>query len=94
MALEAIETGTINSARTINSASLLKQIKLQVRKVKEEALTRSEILKKVERWMAACEDECWLEEYNNDDNRYNARRGAHLTLKWEEKARALVNKLI
>nr|GFD30074.1 65-kDa microtubule-associated protein 3-like [Tanacetum cinerariifolium] len=44
--------------------------------------------------MAACEDECWLEEYNNDDNRYNARRGAHLTLKWEEKAWALVNKLI
>nr|GEZ34823.1 hypothetical protein [Tanacetum cinerariifolium] len=88
MAIEAIETGTINPA------SLLEQIELQVRKVKEEALTRSEILEKVERWMAACEEECWLEEYNNDDNRYNARWGAHLTLKREEKARALVNKLI
>lgn len=28
-----------------------------------------------------------------DDNRYNAGRGAHLTLKRAEKARALVNKL-
>ncbi|GJW63107.1 65-kDa microtubule-associated protein 3-like protein [Tanacetum coccineum] len=87
MALEAIETGTIDPA------SLLEQIELQVGKVKEEALARSEILEKVERWMAACEEECWLEEYNNDDNRYNAGRGAHLTLKRAEKARALVNKL-
>lgn len=28
-----------------------------------------------------------------DENRYNAGRGAHLTLKRAEKARALVNKL-
>jgi len=28
-----------------------------------------------------------------DDNRYNAGRGAHLTLKRAEKARALVNKI-
>lgn len=28
-----------------------------------------------------------------DDNRYNAGRGAHLTLKRAEKARSLVNKL-
>lgn len=31
--------------------------------------------------------------YFQDDNRYNAGRGAHLTLKRAEKARALVNKL-
>ncbi|KAE8729922.1 65-kDa microtubule-associated protein 3 [Hibiscus syriacus] len=36
---------------------------------------------------------CWLEEYNRDENRYNAGKGAHLTLKRAEKARALVNKL-
>ncbi|GFQ05001.1 65-kda microtubule-associated protein 3 [Phtheirospermum japonicum] len=43
--------------------------------------------------MAACEEESWLEEYNRDDNRYNAGRGAHLALKRAEKARVLVNKL-
>ncbi|KAL0371615.1 UNVERIFIED_CONTAM: microtubule-associated protein 3 [Sesamum calycinum] len=43
--------------------------------------------------MTACQEESWLEEYNRDDNRYNAGRGAHLTLKRAEKARALVNKL-
>ncbi|KAI3731268.1 hypothetical protein L1987_62456 [Smallanthus sonchifolius] len=87
IAMEAIETGTIDPA------SLLEQIELQIGKVKEEAYSRKEILEKVEKWISACEEECWLEEYNNDDNRYNAGRGAHLTLKRAEKARALVNKL-
>ncbi|KAI3735192.1 hypothetical protein L6452_14682 [Arctium lappa] len=87
IALEAIESGAINPA------SLLEQIELQIGKVKEEAFSRKEILEKVEKWMAACEEECWLEEYNRDDNRYNAGKGAHLTLKRAEKARALVTKL-
>ncbi|KAI7751580.1 hypothetical protein M8C21_004146 [Ambrosia artemisiifolia] len=79
--------------RAIDPASLLEQIELQIGKVKEEAYSRKEVLDKVEKWISACEEECWLEEYNNDDNRYNAGRGAHLTLKRAEKARALVNKL-
>ncbi|KAL3574720.1 hypothetical protein D5086_022821 [Populus alba] len=54
---------------------------------------RKEILEKVEKWLTACEEESWLEEYNKDDNRYNAARGAHLTLKRAEKARNLVNKM-
>ncbi|KAI3817929.1 hypothetical protein L1987_11729 [Smallanthus sonchifolius] len=87
IAMEAIETGAIDPA------SLLEQIELQIGKVKEEAYSRKEILEKVEKWISACEEECWLEEYNNDDNRYNAGRGAHLTLKRAEKVRALVNKL-
>ncbi|XP_076930185.1 65-kDa microtubule-associated protein 3-like [Bidens hawaiensis] len=87
IAMEAIETGAIDPA------SLLEQLELQIGNVKEEAYSRKEILDKVEKWISACEEECWLEEYNNDDNRYNAGRGAHLTLKRAEKARALVNKL-
>ncbi|KAL3524191.1 hypothetical protein ACH5RR_017025 [Cinchona calisaya] len=87
IAIEAIESGAVDAA------SVLEQIELQISKVKEEAFCRKEILEKVEKWMAACEEECWLEEYNRDDNRYNAGRGAHLTLKRAEKARALVNKL-
>ncbi|KAJ9553157.1 hypothetical protein OSB04_017202 [Centaurea solstitialis] len=87
IAIETIESGAINPA------SLLEQIELQIGKVKEEAFSRKEILEKVEKWMAACEEECWLEEYNRDDNRYNAGKGAHLTLKRAEKARTLVAKL-
>uniref|UniRef100_M4DD99 Uncharacterized protein n=1 Tax=Brassica campestris TaxID=3711 RepID=M4DD99_BRACM len=72
---------------------LLEQIDSEIAKVKEEASSRKEILEKVEKWMTACEEESWLEEYNRDDNRYNAEREAHLTLKRAEKARILVNKL-
>ncbi|MBA0699474.1 hypothetical protein Goari_001106 [Gossypium aridum] len=43
--------------------------------------------------MSACEEESWLDDYNRDDNRYNASRGAHLNLKRAEKARILVNKI-
>ncbi|CAK7337098.1 unnamed protein product [Dovyalis caffra] len=86
-AVEAIESGNMEPA------SILEQIELQIANVKEEAFSRKEILEKVEKWLTACEEESWLEEYNRDDNRYNAGRGAHLTLKRAEKARALVNKM-
>lgn len=35
--------------------------------MKEEALSRKELLEKVEKWLAACEEESWLEEYNRVD---------------------------
>ncbi|KAI5346933.1 hypothetical protein L3X38_014812 [Prunus dulcis] len=85
--IEAIDSGDVDPA------CVLDQIELQVAKVKEEAFSRKEILEKVDKWLFACDEECWLEEYNRDENRYNAGRGAHLTLKRAEKARALVNKL-
>ncbi|XXG72830.1 hypothetical protein AAC387_Pa07g1841 [Persea americana] len=71
----------------------IESVEVQIAKVKEEAFNRKEILEKVEKWLAACEKESWLEEYNRDENRYNAGRGAHLTSKRAEKARALVAKL-
>ncbi|KAI5593535.1 hypothetical protein BDE02_03G020200 [Populus trichocarpa] len=77
----------------MDPASILEQIELQIANVKEESFSRKEILEKVEKWLTACEEESWLEEYNRDDNRYNAGRGAHLTLKRAEKARNLVNKM-
>ncbi|XWS61043.1 hypothetical protein CRYUN_Cryun07bG0091800 [Craigia yunnanensis] len=86
-AIEAVESGAVDAA------TILEQIGLQIAKVKEEAFSRKEILEKVEKWLMACDEECWLEEYNRDDNRYNAGKGAHLTLKRAEKARSLVNKL-
>ncbi|KAF3961873.1 hypothetical protein ACB098_06G194100 [Castanea mollissima] len=85
--VEAMESGAVDPMY------LLEQIELQIARVKDEALCRKEILEKVEKWLAACQEESWLEEYNRDENRYNAGRGAHLTLKRAEKARALVNKI-
>ncbi|CAL0333213.1 unnamed protein product [Lupinus luteus] len=85
--VEAIESGSVDPA------SVLEQLELQVAQVKEEAFSRKEILEKVEKWLSACEEESWLEEYNMDENRYNAGRGTHLTLRRAEKARILVNKI-
>ncbi|KAH6828396.1 Microtubule associated protein family protein [Perilla frutescens var. hirtella] len=87
LAIDAVESGAVDAS------CVLEQIEHQISKVKEEALNRKEILEKVEKWMAACVEESWLEEYNRDDNRYSAVRGAHLVLKRAEKARTLVNKL-
>jgi protein regulator of cytokinesis 1 len=56
----------------MDPASILEQIKLQIANVKLESFNRKEILEKVEKWLTACEEESWLEEYNRDDNRYNA----------------------
>ncbi|KAK4355214.1 hypothetical protein RND71_024185 [Anisodus tanguticus] len=77
----------------VDPAELLADMDNQIVNAKEEAHSRNEILDKVEKWMAACEEESWLEDYNRDDNRYNASRGAHLNLKRAEKARILVNKI-
>lgn len=51
----------------IGPDNLLEQIEVQIGRIKEEAFSRKEILEKVEKWMAACEEECWLEEYNRVD---------------------------
>ncbi|KAK7268955.1 hypothetical protein RIF29_21666 [Crotalaria pallida] len=86
-AVEAVESGALDPA------SVLEQIELQIVQVKEEALSRKEILDRVEKWLAACDEESWLEEYNRDENRYNAGRGAHLLLKRAGEARKVVNKI-
>ncbi|XVE50740.1 hypothetical protein DITRI_Ditri01bG0187600 [Diplodiscus trichospermus] len=77
----------------VEPAELLADMDNQIARAKEEALSRKEILDRVEKWMSACEEESWLEDYNRDENRYNASRGAHLNLKRAEKARILVNKI-
>ncbi|KAK7333438.1 hypothetical protein VNO80_30211 [Phaseolus coccineus] len=77
----------------IEPSELLTDMDKQIAAAKEEALSRKEILDKVEKWMSACEEESWLEDYNRDENRYNASRGAHINLKRAEKARILVSKI-
>ncbi|XP_049408245.1 65-kDa microtubule-associated protein 3 isoform X1 [Solanum stenotomum] len=85
--VEAIESGAIDPSY------LLEQIEVQISKVKEETFSRREILEKLEKWLAACDEECWLEEYNRDENRYHGGKGTHRNLKRAEKARVLFNKI-
>ncbi|KAK9155463.1 hypothetical protein Sjap_002943 [Stephania japonica] len=77
----------------VEPSELLADMDNQIMKAKDEVLSRKEILDKVEKWMSACEEESWLDDYNRDENRYNSSRGAHLNLKRAEKARILVNKI-
>jgi protein regulator of cytokinesis 1 len=51
-------------AGAVDPACVLEQFERQVAQVKEEALGRKDILEKVEKWLAACDEESWLEEYN------------------------------
>ncbi|KAJ3694641.1 hypothetical protein LUZ60_000018 [Juncus effusus] len=77
----------------VEPSELIADMDDQIVRAKEEALSRKDILDKVERWMSACDEESWLEDYNQDHNRYSSSRGAHLNLKRAEKARILCNKI-
>ncbi|KAK9118178.1 hypothetical protein Scep_016271 [Stephania cephalantha] len=77
----------------VDPSELLANIEAHIEKAKEEARTRKEIMDRVDKWLAVCEEESWLEEYNQDENRYNAGRGAHLNLKRAERARVTISKI-
>ncbi|XP_023550078.1 65-kDa microtubule-associated protein 6-like [Cucurbita pepo subsp. pepo] len=77
----------------LDPSELLANIEVQIVNVKEEATSRKEIMDRVDRWLSACEEEKWLEEYNQDENRYNAGRGSHVNLKRAERARLSVSKI-
>ncbi|CAN6465700.1 unnamed protein product [Victoria cruziana] len=77
----------------LNPSELLSNIEAEILKAKTDALSRKDIMDRVDKWRAACEEEKWLEEYSQDDNRYSAGRGAHKNLKRAEKARITVTKI-
>ncbi|KAK9276656.1 hypothetical protein L1049_006192 [Liquidambar formosana] len=77
----------------VDPSELLANIEAQIAKVKEEAVSRKEIMDRIDRWLSACEEESWLEDYNQDENRYSAGRGAHINLKRAERARVTVGKI-
>ncbi|KAL0299428.1 UNVERIFIED_CONTAM: microtubule-associated protein 3 [Sesamum radiatum] len=70
-------------------------IDLAVDAVESGAVDASFVLEQIELQISRVKEEALgrKEILEKDDNRYNAGRGAHLTLKRAEKARALVNKL-
>ncbi|XP_020575882.1 65-kDa microtubule-associated protein 7-like isoform X2 [Phalaenopsis equestris] len=77
----------------VDPTELVANIEAQIMKAREESISRKEILDRIGRWLAAREEENWLEEYSQDGNRYSAGKGAHLNLKRAEKARVTVNRI-
>ncbi|KAL0364322.1 UNVERIFIED_CONTAM: microtubule-associated protein 8 [Sesamum angustifolium] len=82
----------INSGE-IDHADLLTSMDEQISRAEEDAASRKVIMEKVEKWILACDEERWLEEYSRDENRYSVSRGAHKNLKRAERARVMVNKI-
>ncbi|KAI5421050.1 hypothetical protein KIW84_044764 [Lathyrus oleraceus] len=91
-AARQILTSRIESGN-IDMSELLQSMDDQIKMAKEQALSRRDILDRVEKWKFASEEEKWLDEYEKDENRYSAVRGAHKNLKRAEKARILVSKI-
>ena len=48
----------------VEPTELLADMDNQIVKAKEESLSRKDILDKIEKWMSACEEESWLEDYS------------------------------
>jgi protein regulator of cytokinesis 1 len=48
----------------VDPSELLANIEEQIVKSKEEAVGRREIMDRIDRWLSACEEENWLEDYN------------------------------
>ncbi|CAA3014704.1 65-kDa microtubule-associated 6-like [Olea europaea subsp. europaea] len=87
------KTNALIDSGVVDPCELLANIDIQMNKAKDEAWSRKEIIDKIDHWLAACDEENWLEDYTQDENRYSAGRGAHINLKRAERARILVNKI-
>ncbi|KAG9129340.1 hypothetical protein Leryth_016635 [Lithospermum erythrorhizon] len=77
----------------VNLSDLLSRMDEKIATVREVAQSRKDILDKVEKWEHAAVEESWLDDYEQDQNRYSAVKGAHKNLKRAEKARLIVNKI-
>ncbi|KAJ4974754.1 hypothetical protein NE237_007928 [Protea cynaroides] len=93
MSTAAEKANALIDSGLVDPSELLASIEAQITKVKDEAASRKEIMDRIDRWLAACEEENWLEDYNQDENRYSAGRGGHINLKRAEKARITVTKI-
>lgn len=52
-----------SSAGVVDPCELLANIDIQMNKAKDEAWSRKEIIDKIDHWLAACDEENWLEDY-------------------------------
>ena len=51
-------------AGIVDPAELLSNLEEAILKAKEEVASRKDIMTLMEKWMSACEEEGWLEDYN------------------------------
>lgn len=51
-------------AGLVDSSELLANIETQIIKAKEESIIRRDIMDRIDKWLAVCEEENWLEDYN------------------------------
>lgn len=63
-----IPSNYLFAAGAIDASSVLEQLEVQISSAKEEAFSRKDVLERVEKWLAACEEENWLEGYNRVSN--------------------------
>ncbi|XP_064969464.1 65-kDa microtubule-associated protein 6 isoform X2 [Musa acuminata AAA Group] len=87
------KTAALIDSGLVDPSELLANIEAQIVKVKEESISRKEIMDRISKWLATCEEENWLEQYNQDENRYSCGRGGHINLKRAEKARITIIKI-
>ncbi|XP_010554374.1 PREDICTED: 65-kDa microtubule-associated protein 6-like isoform X2 [Tarenaya hassleriana] len=87
------KTSALIDSGLVEPSELLANIEVQINKIMEEARSRKEIMDRIDRWLSACEEENWLEEYNQDENRYSTGRGSHINLKRAERTRVTVSKI-
>ena len=64
----SFNTGFYGFAGNIDLSDLLQSMDDQIRQAKEQALSRRDILDRVEKWKFAAEEEKWLDEYERVDN--------------------------
>ncbi|XP_039831564.1 65-kDa microtubule-associated protein 6-like [Panicum virgatum] len=77
----------------VNPSELMASIDEQIAKAREELQSRKDIMDRINKWLLACEEEQWLEEYSMDENRFSTGRIARLNLKRAEKARLIISKI-
>ncbi|GAV58115.1 MAP65_ASE1 domain-containing protein [Cephalotus follicularis] len=89
----AEKSNALMDSGLVDPSELLANIEAQIVNASEEAVSRKEIMDRIDRWLSACDEENWLEDYSQDNNRYSAGRGAHINLKRAERARVTVSKI-
>jgi hypothetical protein len=60
----AFNYNLINISGLVDPSELVANIEKQIEKAKEECLSRREISDRITKWVAALDEENWLEEYN------------------------------
>ncbi|KAL3830711.1 hypothetical protein ACJIZ3_019513 [Penstemon smallii] len=94
------KTNAMIDSSLVDPCELLANIESQIYKAKDEALSRGEIMDRIDKWLSACNEKNWLEDYIKGENRYCAGRGVHINLKRAERARitildgSLINKTL